>query len=259
MIFLSFVCRRSMPPSSMTDQSESHIHGNDSGLQKVQEYLGEFVYGSIDGSVTTFAVVAGAYGAHLDSSVVIILGFANLIADGFAMSVGSYLSTKSELQNYEKHKRIEYWEIENLREKEVQEVRDIYIAKGFEGELLEQVVDKITEDDDRWVDTMMKEELEMIPTTKSPFAMGAVTFISFVLVGFVPLLVYVLDYFFSVGANLFYISSLLTGLAFMGIGALKSFVTHTGRIAGIIETLLLGAVAASLAYVVGSVLERIIS
>ena len=243
----------------MADSSEANIHGTANGMEKIQEYLGEFVYGSIDGSVTTFAVVAGAAGAHLDSSVVIILGFANLIADGFAMSVGSYLSTKSELQNYEKHKRIEYWEIENLREKEVQEVRDIYLAKGFEGDLLEQVVDKITEDKDRWVDTMMMEELEMIPTNKSPLAMGMVTFISFVIVGFIPLLSYVLDYTIRWDINLFYVSTALTSLTFIGIGALKSYVTHSSRIIGMLETLVLGTAAASLAYVVGSILERMIT
>lgn len=242
----------------MLETIEEKIHGSSSGIQSVQEYLGEFVYGSIDGCVTTFAVVAGAYGAHLDSSVVIILGFANLIADGFAMSVGSYLSTKSELQNYEKHKKIEYWEIENLREVEIQEIRDIYIAKGFEGELLEQVVSKITEDDDRWVDTMMKEELEMIPTNKSPLAMGTVTFASFIVVGFIPLLIYVLDYLFVIEVNLFYVSSFFTSLAFIGIGALKSYVTHSSRIGSMLETLFLGAAAASLAYIVGSVLERLI-
>lgn len=56
-------------------------------LNKYQEYLGEFVYGGIDGAVTTFAVVSGAVGAGLDNQVIIILGFANLLADGFAMSV----------------------------------------------------------------------------------------------------------------------------------------------------------------------------
>ena len=61
---------------------------------KFRDYLGEFVYGSLDGTVTTFAVVAGAAGAGLSPAVVIILGFANLFADGFSMSVGSYLSAK---------------------------------------------------------------------------------------------------------------------------------------------------------------------
>lgn len=66
--------------------------------QHFEDYLGEFVYGGIDGAVTTFAVVAGSAGARFSTSVILVLGFANLIADGFSMSVGSYLSTKSELE-----------------------------------------------------------------------------------------------------------------------------------------------------------------
>ncbi|CAE7365809.1 alh-9, partial [Symbiodinium pilosum] len=186
------------------------------------EYLGEFVYGGIDGSVTTFAVVAGAAGAQLDSAVVIILGFANLLADGFAMSVGSYLSTKSEKENYNKHKDIEYWEVDNLPEKEREEIREIYEAKGFKGELLEQVVHVITEDRHRWVDVMMKEELEMTEETKSPVAMGAVTFMSFLLFGFIPLLVYVIDYSSGLDADLFLWSSVMTAVVFGLIGYLKA-------------------------------------
>ncbi len=239
----------------MEKPNESYLHGNNHRFARLQDYLGEFVYGGIDGSVTTFAVVAGATGASLPSSVVIILGFANLIADGFAMSVGSYLSTKSEKENYDKHKKIEYWEVENIPDKERQEIREIYQAKGFEGELLEQVVDKITEDKDRWVDVMMKEELNMILESKSPIAMAAVTFVSFVLVGFIPLLIYVIDYFGAIEANLFWISSLLTSLGFVGIGWLKSVVNHSHIGKSILETLFLGAIAAALAYYVGDVLE----
>lgn len=66
--------------------------------QHFEDYLAEFVYGGIDGAVTTFAVVAGATGARLSTAVIIILGFANLIADGFSMGIGSYLSSKSELE-----------------------------------------------------------------------------------------------------------------------------------------------------------------
>jgi len=71
--------------------------------KKYLQYLGEFVYGGMDGSITTFAVVAGATGANLDSIVVIMLGIANLIADGFAMSVGNYLSSQSEKHRYKWH------------------------------------------------------------------------------------------------------------------------------------------------------------
>lgn len=240
----------------MKEKTEAELHGHAPFYKKVQEFLGEFVYGGIDGSVTTFAVVAGSTGAHLESSVIIILGFANLIADGFAMSVGSYLSAKSEKQNYEKHQKVEYWEVDNIPEREMEEVRDIYRAKGFEGELLEQVVAKITEDKDRWVDEMMRDELEMLPVTKSPFSTGGVTFVSFLIAGFIPLLVYVWDYTQKLDVDLFIVSCVLTSAAFIGIGFLKSYVTQTNRLRGILETLFLGAAAATLAYFVGSVLEK---
>lgn len=225
-------------------------------VNRFQDYLGEFVYGGIDGSVTTFAVVAGAAGAQMNSEVVIILGFANLLADGFAMSVGSYLSTKSEKENYNKHKAVEYWEVDHLPEKEKQEIREIYQEKGFEGELLEQIVDTITADKDRWVDVMMKEELEMSEETKSPITMGGMTFVSFALFGFIPLLIYVIDYFSPRDVNLFMISSILTVLAFLAIGYLKSVINQTHRVRSVLETLFLGGAAATLAYYVGVVLEK---
>ena len=243
----------------MINRTEDKLHGTNSFYSRFQTYLGEFVYGGIDGSVTTFAVVAGATGANLESSIVIILGFANLFADGFSMSVGSYLSHKSENDNYERHKKIEYWEIEHMRDKEIEEVRDIYRAKGFEGELLEKVVNVIIDDNDRWVDTMMKNELEMIPNNKSPLAMGGVTFVAFIAVGLIPLLVYVFDYIIGFSEQrLFLYSCIMTFIAFFIVGFLKSYVTETSRIKGIFETLMLGAIAAAVAYYVGDFLATII-
>ena len=193
--------------------------------KKIEDYLGEFVYGGIDGSVTTFAVVSGSVGAGLDSSVIIILGVANLFADGFSMSIGAYLSSKSENDKFLKHRDIEYWEIENLRESEVEEVRQIYREKGFEGELLEDVVRVITSDKDRWVNEMMRNELEMMEEKRSPWWIGGATFISFAIMGLVPLIVYLWDFFSPLGMHLFTGASILTGLGFIGIGALKSLVT----------------------------------
>jgi VIT1/CCC1 family predicted Fe2+/Mn2+ transporter len=238
--------------------NENKIHEKGK-LGRFQDYIGEFVYGGIDGSVTTFAVVAGATGGGLESSVVIILGFANLIADGFAMSVGSYLSTKTEKDNYEKHKALEYWEIENLREREVEEVREIYEKYGFEGQLLEDIVKHITADEDRWVEVMMKEELEMQEETKTPFGMGAATFAAFLVMGFIPLMAYIYDYLTETNFNMFLVSSVMTALTFMGIGYLKSKVTGTAKLRGVIETLVLGGAAAVLSYVVGDWLEKLIA
>jgi vacuolar iron transporter family protein len=123
---------------------EDNLHGGSKWVKRFEKYLPEGVYGSIDGIVTTFAVVAGAAGANLGVDVVIILGLANLFADGLSMSIGSYLSKKSEKDNYEKHRRIEEWEIENLPDVERKEIEDIYRAKGFDGAELEMVVNRIT-------------------------------------------------------------------------------------------------------------------
>ncbi|CAN5406926.1 hypothetical protein BH23BAC1_BH23BAC1_29720 [soil metagenome] len=171
---------------------ESKIHSRGRFLFFNKEYISEFVYGGIDGAITTFAVVAGAEGAGLEISIVIILGLANLVADGFSMSVGNFFSNKAERDSYEKHKAIEIWEVENLREKEIEEVREIYAAKGFKGKLLDQVVEVIISNKEVWVDTMMKEELEMIKDDKTPVKTASVTFVSFVLIGSVPLLSYLL-------------------------------------------------------------------
>ncbi len=243
----------------MKPHDEGRLHGTGSFLNKYQDYLGEFVYGGIDGSVTTFAVVAGASGAELSSGVILILGFANLFADGFAMSVGAFLSTKSQQHNYEKHKSVEYWEVDNIPEVEREEIREIFSNKGFEGELLERVVEVITSDRDRWVDTMMKEELSMMKEQRPPVLIGAITFVSFVLIGLVPLVVYVWDYLAGFQHDLFWSAGLLTSFAFLGIGFLKTYVTETNHWKGMLETLLLGALAAGVAYYVGDFLEKLIA
>lgn len=239
--------------------SERPFHQNSGLFQRFEKYLGEFVYGGIDGCVTTFAVVAGSVGAGLDSAIIIILGFANLLADGFAMSVGAYLSTKSEQDNYNKHKQTEYWEIDHLPEAEKEEIREIYAAKGFKGELLEKVVEVITEDREVWANTMMKEELEMVEEDRSPFLIGATTYISFILIGLIPLIIYVVDYIAPLGQNLFLIASLLTAFGFIIVGWLKTYVNQTSIVKGILETLILGGIAAVVSYYVGYFLERLIA
>jgi VIT1/CCC1 family predicted Fe2+/Mn2+ transporter len=237
---------------------EKIIHQEIRFLRNLQEYLSEFVYGGIDGAVTTFAVVAGAVGANLDPVIIIILGFANLFADGFSMSVGAYLSSKSERENYIKHRNIEAWEVDNLPEKEREEIEIIYQAKGFRGPLLQQVVEVIVSDRERWIDEMMKDELNMMEETKSPFKVGAATLVSFILVGFIPLTVYVWDYFYEAPFDTFLWTSILTGIAFIVIGVLKSWVNRTGLWRSVAETLALGFIAALVAYYIGDLLETLL-
>ena len=104
----------------------------------------DFVYGGTDGAVTTFAIVWGAYGASLSIPIILILGFANLFADGFSMSIGNYLSGKTHKEYIEKERKKEEWSIDNLTSEEKEEIREIYKNKGFKDDLLEDLVKVIT-------------------------------------------------------------------------------------------------------------------
>lgn len=162
------------------------------------------MYGAIDGTVTTFAVVAASAGAKLSSTVIIILGFANLIADGFSMGASAYLSAKSE--------------------------RDLKVSKNEEHE-----------------------------GGETPVGDGLATFAAFVVVGFIPVLMYVVDALFGLGlepTSLFASSCFLTGAAFMAIGIIKGQMTKTSQLKAAFETLALGGIAAAVAYLLGDVLAK---
>ena len=174
------------------------------------------------------------------------------------MSIGAFLSARSERDKYVKHKNIEYFEIETMPESEREEIRDIYRAKGFEGKILESIVDVITSDKDRWVNEMMSGELEMLEEQRPPAMIGAMTYVSFILVGLIPLMLYVWDNISSLDVDLFLWSSILTGIGFAIIGWLKSYVTDTSIYRSVLETLILGTIAALVAFFVGDFLESLL-
>jgi len=215
-------------------------------------YIRDFIYGGIDGAVTTFAVVSGVSGAELSPSIVLILGFANLVADGFSMAASNYLGTRAELDDYERLEKIEYRHIEVEPEGEREEVRQIYSEKGFEGEELEKAVDLITADKDRWVKTMLTEEYGLPAQIRSPWNAAFATFAAFVACGLVPLL----PYLFLVKST-FLISCIMTGVTFFLIGSFKSRWSTTSWFRSGMETLFVGALAAGIAYGIGVLLKDI--
>ena len=243
----------------MEHNVQENFHSVNSWMLRFEKYLPEVVYGSMDGIVTTFAVIAGSAGADLSINIILILGISNLLADGLSMSIGSYLSKKSEQDNYNKHLRIEEWEIENVPETERQEIVDIFKAKGFEGHELEMVVNRITSNKQVWIDTMMKDELGLTLEKKSPFRAGLSTLMAFIVAGGLPLVVYVLAYSGNLGIDPFVLSSIVTLIAFIIIGYIKTYVTRIGLTRSIVETLALGASAATAAYFLGDYLEKILS
>jgi VIT1/CCC1 family predicted Fe2+/Mn2+ transporter len=242
----------------MEDQKAKTFHKNHS-QSSGRDFIREFIYGGMDGGVTTFAVVAGATGAHFDSVVIIILGLANLVADGFSMSIGSYLSVKAQFEKYRKFQQYERWGVENIPESETDEIRSIYYDKGLRGKLLEKVVSVITSDKDVWVEEMMQGEFKMTPEKNSPLNASIITFISFLLIGSIPLIPFILPGFIvPTGMDPFVLTCTLTAIAFIAIGLTKSYINQTAAILAVSETLILGAAAALIAYFAGSFLESII-
>ena len=219
-------------------------------------YLQDFIYGAVDGAVTTFAVVAGAEGASLDETVVIILGGANLIADGFSMAVSNFLGSRAERQQQERARRQEQLQIQVVPEGEREEIRQIFAAKGFEGRDLERVVEVITADPELWAKTMMTEELGFSSTETNEFRAAAATLAAFLTVGFLPLTVFVYD-LAAPGEveNAFTWSAMMTGIAFLVVGALKSRFVDQSWWRSALETLIVGGLAAALAYVTGAFLK----
>jgi VIT1/CCC1 family predicted Fe2+/Mn2+ transporter len=219
-------------------------------------YVGDFVFGAIDGSITTFAVVSGVAGAALSANIVIILGLANLIADGFSMAIGNYLSSKSDIEFAQRERKRETWEVEHYPKGEIEEIRAIFRRKGFKGKQLENAVKTITSNKKVWVDTMMVDELNIIEEKTSPIKKGIVTFVSFGLVGFVPLIPYFIAFFSeTVKAIVFPLAIVLTLIAFFFVGAAKIYVTGKNWLKSGLETLLMGSAAAIIAYAIGFLLR----
>lgn len=217
-------------------------------------YLGDAVLGGIDGCVTTFAVVAGVVGGGFSAVVAIVLGFANLLADGFSMAVSNYQSTKSQREFVEEARRTEERHIEQIPAGEREEIRQIFARKGFEGEILEAIVDGITQDRQLWVDTMLTEELGLQIDGPSPLRAALSTFVAFCAVGLIPLIPFLLPNLTS--SQTFVVSAGLTAFAFFGIGTVKGWVLGRSPLHSGAETLFIGGMAALLAYVVGAWLRQ---
>lgn len=223
---------------------------------KPNSYLGDAVLGAIDGCVTTFAVVAGAAGAQLPAAVAIILGLANLLADGFSMAASNYQRAKSEKDLLQKARATEEMHVREVPQGEREEVRQIFAAKGFEGEVLEAIVQGITQNPRLWVDTMLTEELGLRLDPPRPFAAALTTFAGFCAAGMVPLLPYLLPGLPA--GSVFPVSAAATAATFLAIGLLKGRVLQHPLLKSGMETLLLGGAAAGLAYGVGILLRDLV-
>ena len=217
-----------------------------------QNYLRDWIYGGIDGSVTTFAVVSGVVGARLSPWIILVMGFANLLADGFSMAASNFLGTRAEHEDLKRLEAVEYRHVDLAPEGEREEVRQIFRNKGFAGEDLTRLVDLITSDRTRWVRTMLTEEYGLQQEVRSPWLAAITTFSAFLVCGLVPLLPYLFG-----SSDPLVLSLIMTGGVFFAIGSVKSRWSPAAWWRSGLSTLAVGAIAASLAYAVGLLLNHL--
>jgi vacuolar iron transporter family protein len=236
-----------------------HEHSPDAIRERLEtgpkhNYLRDWIYGGIDGAVTTLAVVTGVAGAQLSGWIILALGFANLFADGFSMAASNYLGTRSERDDWRRLQDIENRHIDLAPEGEREEVRQIFARKGFEGEELSRIIELITADRERWIQTMLIDEYGLPHAVRSEWIAALCTFAAFLICGLVPLL----PYLFGTEHSL-RLSMILTGIVFFAIGSIKSRWSTSSWWHSGFTTLIVGAVAAALAYFTGVMIKRLLA
>jgi VIT1/CCC1 family predicted Fe2+/Mn2+ transporter len=224
-----------------THSEAAHIPGGRS--------VRDLVFGANDGLVAAFAVVSGVHGAAVSTRIVLLAGLAELIGGTIAMGLGAFLAAKSEREFILAERAREEYEVEHFPEEEKREVRGIYEAKGFKGEALEAIVRQVTCDPKFWVDTMMAEELGLGGAPSgSPVRSGLVTGLSYALGATFPVLPYALPFG---PTSAFAATVVLTLVALFGAGATKTVITGRPWARSGIESMLIGALAASATFLAG--------
>lgn len=222
---------------------------------RIGKYLKDVIFAANDGIVTTFAVIAGVAGADLPVSIILIIGFASLLADGFSMATGNYLGTTSEIDFYKKESDDEAKEIEETPKERLQDVREILIKKGYAGENLNEMTRLISINKNYWRDFMMHEEMEMFsPKTESAFKNGLATFVSFTLAGSVTLI----PYLFLSDGKVFIVSTIAGAITLFTVGAFRKFFSEKNWFILGMEMLIIGGSASILAYFAGSILAGLV-
>jgi vacuolar iron transporter family protein len=241
---------RKFPRSLQHEHSPRAIHLRLS-RQRSASSIRDFIYGALDGIITTFAIVAGVKGAELSQVTIIILGLSNIVADGFSMAASNYLGTKAELDERELLANYEAGQIDANPTGEEEEIRQIYLTKGFSGERLDSMVKLVISDRQQWINTMLAEEYQLPGGIRSPLRAAVVTFLAFLVFGLIPLTPYLFNW-----SGDFLLTSIMTAVAFILLGALKSRWSLEAPWISATKTLLLGSIAAALAYGVGSLLRN---
>jgi VIT1/CCC1 family predicted Fe2+/Mn2+ transporter len=227
---------------SRTPRTPSHIEQHFTASETVRDV----VIGMSDGLTVPFALAAGISGAIAASHIVVTAGVAELAAGGISMGLGGYLAARTDFEHYGSERQREHREIKELPAQEKREVLDIFRAYGLDDDDANRVTQAIMADENRWVDFMMRYELQLEEPDQKRAPISALTIGgSYVIGGLIPLLPYV---FISDATHALYFSAAFTLLALFVFGAIKGRLTGLAWVRSALQTVLIGGAAASVAF-----------
>ncbi|KAB2813937.1 VIT1/CCC1 transporter family protein [Phaeocystidibacter luteus] len=220
------------------DHKEEHFQGS--------QAVRDIVIGMADGLTVPFALTAGLSGAIDSNTIIITAGMAEIVAGSIAMGLGGYLAGTTEYEHYHSERKREYWEVDHLPEKEKEEIREIMEEYGISKELSQSVAEDLAKDKDKWVDFMMRFELELEEPHLHQAKRSAGNIAgAYIAGGFVPLAGYFITD--TPEDGLIY-SSIFTVFALFTFGYVKSKLTGQKPLKGALKTTLVGVIASAAAY-----------
>ena len=233
---------------SLADHRELH--------EPAGKFLRHAIFGMNDGLVSVLALTAGLTGALLSKNVVIIAGVTEMIAGAISMSLGTYISTKSQIEFYKREVKREREDMERLPKLERSHVKEIYRGKGFSGAELEKIVDKLTSNKRIWLDVLVNEELGLSNSKmENAFAAGVVMFFAFIIGSLIPL-----SSFFLLPLDFALRAAFISSLAILFLaGASKTHFTGRNWIKSGFEMVIVGALATFIAYYAGHFISGVVT
>jgi VIT1/CCC1 family predicted Fe2+/Mn2+ transporter len=206
------------------------------------------VIGMADGLTVPFALAAGLSGVSASPRIVVTAGLAEIAAGAIAMGLGGYLAARTDYEHYEAERRRELRETEQVPRTERAEVAAIFRGYGLTDAQIAPILHAISADRRRWVDFMMRFELDLRPPDAAGAPRSALTIAAaYVAGGLIPLLPYML---LPDPRAALEVSVVLTLLALFVFGAVKARFTEINRLRGGVQTALIGGVAATAAFTI---------
>ena len=232
-------------------ETEQHYH-NHVDPHRGASALSDVILGGQDGLVNVLGVILGVAAATSDTRIVLVAGLAATFAESVSMGAVAYTSTLADADFYESERAREYRHIEAVPALEREEIRSIYQNKGFSGELLDRIVNTITDDKDVWVAVMMADELQLAPVDRHTAARSALIVGVAAIVGsLIPLLPFAL---LPVQYGMI-VAIILAAVVLFAVGAYKARLTVGNPGKSGLEMAVIGTLSALAGYIVGALLK----